>query len=142
MRLESFGCPTGASPSSARLRSKPVRGLHKPPASFGFTSPSQLALPTCPVALRPMIKDAFCYFDGKRGYLTTVDVNGAVTSFMTTAAFAWTRDPHRRWPRLAHDAIRGWAIRTGAQMGQRQAGHGRALRPRLPGNLAPDTQGL
>ena len=33
-----------------------------------------------------MIKDAFCYFDGERGYLTTVDVNGAVTSFMTTAA--------------------------------------------------------
>jgi len=33
-----------------------------------------------------MIKNAFCYFDGKRGYLTTVDVNGAVTSIMTTAA--------------------------------------------------------
>ena len=31
-----------------------------------------------------MIKDAFCYFDGERGYLTAVDINGVVTSIMTT----------------------------------------------------------
>jgi hypothetical protein len=33
-----------------------------------------------------MVKDAFCYFDGERGYLTTVDINGAVTSITTTMA--------------------------------------------------------
>ena len=33
-----------------------------------------------------MDKDAFCCFDGERGYLTTVDINGAVTSITTTMA--------------------------------------------------------
>jgi hypothetical protein len=33
-----------------------------------------------------MVKDAFAYFDGQRGYLTAVDNNGAVTSITTTMA--------------------------------------------------------
>ncbi|SEF15196.1 hypothetical protein SAMN05444161_9209 [Rhizobiales bacterium GAS191] len=33
-----------------------------------------------------MTKDAFAYFDGERGYLTTVDGEGAVTEIMTVKA--------------------------------------------------------
>jgi len=33
-----------------------------------------------------MVKDAFCYFDGERGYLMTVADDGAVTEIVTTKA--------------------------------------------------------
>jgi hypothetical protein len=42
-----------------------------------------------------MVKDAFAYFDGQPGYLTTVDINSAVTAIVTTMASSGTRDPRR-----------------------------------------------
>ncbi|SED79005.1 hypothetical protein SAMN05519104_4375 [Rhizobiales bacterium GAS188] len=43
-----------------------------------------------------MTKDAFAYFDGQRGYLTTVDGEGAVTEIMTVKASPPTRAAYDR----------------------------------------------
>ena len=67
-----------------------------------------------------MVKDAFAYFDGQRGYLTAVDDNGAMTSITTTMASPGRVihiDDGRNFPMMRfgggrYDPVMKWASDT------------------------------